>query len=572
MKKFFRSICRAFESSSSLRFARRSLVEAVFVVVWGVGCGVAVGGFGALPALAQREAQFTEEAQVTAIDLAISVSNALGAAPQRLVMDDLAVSEGGAAAPVVGLARLGSGEGAEPWRVVVYADLALASKPVFQSVVLNLAERAAKLAELGTVEIFVADPTPRPFLTATREVDRIETALSRLLIDHEGADELGGVRRAASEGLRALASGALRGKPGGDADPREVAAGALAEELGLVHRSQDVLLTWAARDRGAGPKALLWIGAGYDLDPGLFYRRLPGAASVGSQPRELSEATDALARSLAAYGWMTFPLSLADLGKGPSQSSRQFDEYRRRALDGPKGEESAAGTFTVQVGGGKKEAEAAEKAEEIALLDGRAPLASWAAETGGQVVSGGDQIDALLARLASSYRVTFQVTRQLDGRVRPVQVRATRGGLEVYAPRWVRSSTPEAVAEARVRRIVAGEYEVGELALSAQWRREATTAPSTDGLSNGTLAVKVDLADRAAGDPDAKRTTVRLTVAHGREGAAASYQHLVLTGQDFSGTVWTHELPLSLPADTEWLVAVVEDLASGSWGARDLEP
>jgi hypothetical protein len=182
-------------------------------------------------------------------------------------------------------------------------------------------------------------------------------------------------------------------------------------------------------------------------------------------------------------------------------------------------------------------------------------------------------IDGLLADLGARFRVTFQVARPLDGRLHRLEVRAARGGLTVAGPAWVRSATPEAVTEARVRRIVEGEPEVGDLAVSARFRREeGSGGAGGDRRFTGVLTVRLDLAARGSRPPDPQRATLRLSVGYGREDGAPAFQHEILAAQDLSGPAWSHDKPLAIPADAEWIVALVEELASGAWGARDAEP
>jgi hypothetical protein len=531
----------------------------------------------AAPARAQRAEDqaelFEGEERVTAIDLAVAVRNVTGARPETLAPGDLAIEEEGERRPVVGVARLGEGEGAEPWRLVVWADLASADAATLQAVALNLAERTSALVRLGTVEVWVADPLPRPVLTPTQDRELVENGLARLLVEFKGREEQAELRRSVLAGVKDPAS---RDAETADLSAAELIVGAAAAELALVRRSADALLTWAAADRGSGPRALLWIGGGHDLDPGSFYRRLPGAPGTLPGPREATEATEQAARALAAYGWVVYPLSFSELGTGPSEPSRQFEAFRRQSLDGPRGEKTAVVGRSIPLGGRNRGPADAEgrPVEEAALLESPlAPLSILARESGGSLVDEPGRVEDLLADLGGRFRVTFQVARQVDGRLHRLEVRAARGGLSVQGPAWVRSSTPEVVAEARARRILEGEYEVGDLAVSARFRREAGQAPAAgDGLATGVLTTRLDLAAQGSRPPEPKRATLRLTVAYGREDGAPSFQHEVLTGQDLSGATWSHDQVLTLPADAEWIVVLVEELAGGAWGARDVKP
>jgi hypothetical protein len=531
---------------------------------------------------------FGEAARVTAIDLAVEVHNALGSVPTDLAAGDLAVTEDGEAQTVVGVAPLGSGEGEEALRLVLYFDLTLARPATVAAAALALGERAQDLVSLGEVEVMVADPAPEPLLGPTRDRSLVETALGRVLAEYKGKDALTALRRtvlAAGGGPGSGGSGsaAAAAGAGGSAeelppglDPGELAAGAVAEETSIVHGSQDSLLTWAAAEGGGGPKALLLVSDGFDLDPGAFYAaHLPGAPASPGASRELAESTTALARTLAGYGWLVFPVVLKEANEGPSETSAEFEKFRRRGLDGLKGDNSAMVGKTIPLGGKKRkeeEAAAAKEEQAVALAQPRAPLAELAAAGAGAVVDKPAGLDDVLTRLDDSYRVTFQVSRPLDGRLHAVEVRSRRGSLRVKAPGWVRSGAPQGLAEARVRRMRSGWFEVGDLALVTRFRRAAAAGGAGEGLISGTLETRLDLTGKGPKPPQPERATLRLTVAYGTEEGNPSFQHQLLGEQDLSGPAWSYSKPLTLPADAEWMIVLVEELGSGAWGARDLEP
>jgi len=521
------------------------------------------------------EPTFAGEANVLAIDLPVAVANATGAAPASLKPDELEIVEDGEPRPVVGVARLGSAPGAEPWRLVIYIDRVLASPATVKATALTLAGQVKELVALGTVEILVADPEPATWLAPTRDPGFLESALTRLLIELEGRGEIDRLRH------QVLAASAEASGPDGvlasGLTVPELAAGAVAEEISIVERSQDNLLTWAARSVGEGPRALFLVASGFDLDPGEFYRqRLAAARGLASTPRPLTETTEAVSRALGACGWVVFPLAFSDFGEGPSENSRQFEEFRRRGLDGARGEQqSAVGGFTVPLGKRRQQGEAAGSEEGAAaeggplLTDPLPPLRTLAAATGGVPVARAVGLADVVASLNRWFRVTFQVSRDLDGRLHPVEVRARGAGLTTAAPGWVRSATPEVVAEARVRRIVSGDYEVGDLAVAARFRREGEGG---NGLVTGILSTTLDLTGEGIRLPDPAHSPLRLTVAWGSEDGPPTFQHEILKDQDLSGPRWTREAPLTLPDSAEWVVVVVEELLSGSWGARDTEP
>jgi hypothetical protein len=522
-------------------------------------------------AQADREGTaFDDEARVTAIDVVVEVRNRLDNAPGELGLDALVVEEDGERRPVVGLSPLAPD--GEPWRLVAYFDLVLSSTAVTHATAAALAEEADALTALGSVEVVVADPSPRQLLEATRDAEAVREALSRIVVDMEAADEINELRRA----VRAEARAGSRGeRQAPDMPMAELLAAAAGEEGSLVENRHAALLTWAAGDLGRGPRALLLVEGGYDLDPAAFYRDLPGGAGVAIGRNQVEQATQQTARALAAYGWVVFPLSFEVWEGAETDPDAEFEEARRRGLEGVHSDTAMLGKVRVPLGKSKEErqeeeaAEAGEQPPEDSapadlLRDRVAPLDTLAAESGGAVVARSTELVPSLKGLGERFRLTFQVSRPIDGRLRRLTVSARSSGLRVTAPAWVRSSTPEAVAEARVRRILEGEPDVGDLLASARFR------PGSDGGA-GSLQVSLDLAKAPLEAPYPARCIVRLTVAEGGEGKPLTFRHQLLTDQDLSGSSWSVDTAVSPAPDSEYLVVVVEELTGGQWASQEVE-
>lgn len=552
-------------------FAARALAaRALAAGVLAAGLFLAPGP----PARAQQEPrdEFAEETLVTAIDLAVEARNAFGLAPPDLKPKDLVVMEEGEARPVVGVAPLGGGEGEEPWRLVIYFDLALASRDTVRSAAYALAQESSVLTGMGTVEVVVAEETPEVLLGATREPARVDNALARVYTEYPGRGEIALLRRQAlaeAGAGSAVPGGAPRAAPVAPpgAAPAEVAAAAVAEERAMVRRRQDQLLTWTAADRGGGPRALFLVTDGFDLDPGELYRRqVPGVGSVGGGPRVLGEATETLARTLAAYGWVVYPVVFQDVRTPLAESTAEFDRFRQRSIDGPQGDDTVLVPFKVPLGGRKKKGDEAEEeaAAAVALVEPKAPLETLAEASGGQVLESSLAVPEVVEALGERFRVTYQVSRPFDGQVRPVEVRG-RGTLRATGPAWVRSSTPEAVVEARVRRILDGEIEAGDLVV------QATFKPEEPGSRTGVLEAKLDLSRPGPRPPRAEQASVRVTVAWGAEDGEPAFRHEVLYKQDLTGSFWSYGGPITLPQEAAWVLVVVEELAGGGWGSWAVE-
>ena len=77
-----------------------------------------------------------------------------------------------------------------PWRIVVYVDRVLTGSRTLRAAAGTLAEQAAALTALGTVEVVVAEPRPRVAAGPTRDVQAIDEALSKLWLESEGRDDV----------------------------------------------------------------------------------------------------------------------------------------------------------------------------------------------------------------------------------------------------------------------------------------------------------------------------------------------------------------------------------------------
>lgn len=262
-----------------------------------------------------EEPVFRGRERVTAIDLVVEfeprASRELTShrlIPANLTPQDFEVLYSGRSQTVVSVEELEGLDASrsEPWEVVIYFDATLSRRRGLHWAAGALAGRVAELTGRGTVEVALADPFPRTLLEPTRETGTLQTVLSEVALTARARDELAALRY---ELLRAVEAGA---------DASELAPRVAEEERRVVRRQQDALLSWltagAAGDRG-GRRALFLVSGGYDLEPGEFYRALL-ADVAGTEPGQiggfgvgLGAETEDLARSLAAYGWISFNLT-----------------------------------------------------------------------------------------------------------------------------------------------------------------------------------------------------------------------------------------------------------------------
>jgi len=216
-----------------------------------------------------------------------------------------------------------------------------------------------------------------------------------------------------------------------------------------------------------------------------------------------------LSQLLAAQGWTVLALATGE-GQGglPANSSTQHAA-------------NSAATGGV---------ESTKRLPKFLLAHGLQPLAGFAEASGGVLLTSEKLLAEAVASLGRRWRLTYQVERQPDGRIHEVEVRLRELGGEVRAPLWIASETLEEIAFERARNTVEGHPEGGELSLQA-------------------ADVRVSL---AVFYPEREPFT----------------HHQVVRGQDLSleGT-WDFSTQLNLPADAARVVVVVEELASGIWGA-----
>jgi tetratricopeptide (TPR) repeat protein len=273
---------------------------------------------------------FRGREQVTAIDLLIELettaahelrSNRL--LPRDLRPDELEVLYDGEPRTIVSVEEVEALDSAGgEWQMVVYFDAVTSTHRGLRWAATSLADRIEQLTALGTVELVWADSFPKSLVGPTRDSARLHRELAEIAQFSRGRDELVTLRRQFLETLDA------DGEPGFDVemDPEELARRVADEEIRLVRRQQDALLTWLTRGeraRDAGEpsprKALFLVSNGFDLDPEAFYRDALAVAEgsdlaedSGEEDSEgaLTAATEDLARGLAAYGWVTVTLTL----------------------------------------------------------------------------------------------------------------------------------------------------------------------------------------------------------------------------------------------------------------------
>jgi Ca-activated chloride channel family protein len=471
-------------------------------------------------------------------ELPVQILDRRGEVPRAVQAGDLTVIDGGKPWPAASLAPV-----SQPWRIVVWVDRVLTGSRTLRAAAGTLAEQAQALAALGTVEVVVAEPQARIALAPTRDVRAIDEALSKLWLESEGRDDLRVLRRRFRD---------EKGEEGDD--PAARVAEAVAAEARVVRRQQDALSEWLLAQSGSGPRAVLLVSDGFDLDPAKFYRGTgPGTitAEASGEPKTegaLEKTALEAARTAAALGWTVIPLPLGD---------SSLPDLRRVRPHGTGNPQTPIG---ITIDHGRKDARD-QPPPPPALFAPQQPLAWMAEATGGEVALQPANLSGALSRLRSRYWLRWQAPLAMDGRPRPLEVVTSRSDLTVKARRWDVAGSPEILADSRAARLLADEDEGLGLEISARLQPDPAT-PSDN--RRAILDLRLESAAIPAGP-------LRLTVAGpsgSGAGSGAAYHHL-LTAADLAGAEPNvYRLPVPLPEGAEAVAVLVEPLAGGAWGGQ----
>lgn len=416
-----------------------------------------------------------------------------------------------------------------PWTVVVYVDEVLAGPGTVFFSALSLAEKAAAFTALGDVEVVIAGSDPTVALPATREARRIQEVLT----------ELAGRARVERD-RRAAAS------PTGS-DPT-----ATPDAL-TVQRQLAKLLAFLSERRPSGPHALLLVADGFAVTPEQV-RYLESGRAGEKAPGGAVTAFRETARLLSAYGWVTVPVPMRQVEIG-SQHSTRGDVERFRTGSAPPSKHHAGGPPpTIPFKGAEPTPLVFEGVIDLAVRPEAAPLRTLARATAGTVIGFPQQVDRTARNLSRRWRIWYAAPDSVDGAVRPVSVRFPKRRLDVRAQEWVRSSTPEGIAEARVSNMLSGLPPGGTLPLTVQ------ANPSGTGLELRIEAKPYTVARPAPPGP------VRISWAFLKEDGSYDVRHETVPSANVSREGFRHTLRVTPPPGARRLAVAVEDLAHEAWG------
>jgi hypothetical protein len=190
------------------------------------------------------------------------------------------------------------------------------------------------------------------------------------------------------------------------------------------------------------------------------------------------------------------------------------------------------------------------------------PLQRLAVASDGAVLRAAADVGApILDALPARRRVYYLTDRDLDGDPRSIEVRMAQSANPVAAPAWVRSSTPPAVAAARLRALLAGRpLDGGAVPIRARLESGAQ--------GESTLVVEGKWEPGTVPSP----SLIRVSVGFTRPGELPWIGHQrVRVDAPAADGAWQHRVTLRVPPGAK-LAVLAEALVPRTWGATIVEP
>lgn len=418
-----------------------------------------------------------------------------------------------------------------PWTFMIYIDDVLADPATVFEGALALGQQAESLTEMGCVGIVMADPVPEVVVMNSRSPAYVE----KILVD---------LARAARE-ERDRPPATVKRPPG-----------AASHGASKVESQWDRLLSFVAGRGTVGPKGLFLISDGFSLSTAdietLSGRQPTGDRSLGE--RSLADVVADTAQTLASYGWLTIAMPRVPGRSLPFETPDRFDTWRDRAEGRSAGDRRSVINFFGRTQASRPTGGLDERLYEAYLLPTLAPLRALSAATSGEVVWSQSQLGLALQKLRQKRLVWYQTLEPHDGRIRRLQVRLVDTVEYPDAPWWKRSSTPDLVAESRLRRLLTDELPDARLDVQAEVDTEEEFG----------LRVRVspiDFRERVSVGH------VRISVGFVEAMGIRSFQHRIDYDAPPLGSAWKYNMSLQIPEGVTRIVVAVEDLSLEEWGA-----
>jgi hypothetical protein len=526
--------------------AAAALAASLALAVWPIAGMAAPAPQKSQPPAAPES--FAERVLVREVEVVVELPESLRESRRKsLGPQDFQVTEDGRFRQVVKASPVMAGE-TGPWQVVIYVDRVLAEPETVFATANALAQRSAQLTALGTVALVVADPAPRILLAETREPKMLEQALTDIAAQAE--------RQRAGSSPASPAPGQQGQGGAARSSARPAAAGPEPE---TVRHQEDQLVALLAGRSGGGPRALVLVANGFDT------------STSGDGATSATQAVaEEPARTLAAYGWITFAAPMRRQELGPPHREMTDVERIRQSNSGREAPGSRVPPEILPQAAPKSRLQYDEVLS-VFVAPTSASLIAMASATSGTVIGTPGQLASALTGLTRRWHIFYLAPDPEDGRPRPVEVRLSPEGTPLRTPVWRRSSTPDEVAAARLRQVLAGGPEHGTLPLTATAAMGAAAAapPGNPGYQRRSLRLTVGAfspADSMAAGP------FRLSIAFaGGPGSALAVQHRLLTGPNLTEKGWTETVPLDVPHGANKLGVAVEDLSHQVWGATAVD-
>jgi VWFA-related protein len=504
---------------------------------------------------------FGERVDVTVIDLLIDVRDAQGNVPPDLKASDFIVLEDGVAQRVIGIeylreprtvAKASPEPAATPtptvaasparppaWQLLIYFDGGLLNALGLKNATKSIIESAEKLAELGNVEIVVANPSPKVILAPTRDVAAIREALAS--VGKQGVLPLTEIQRIRSAWMQEVAGINATGLAVAE---EKVAAAkvAAAQEQMVLRRHRDRLLSFLGRYDDRSPKALFLVNDGFDPDPAWLYSYGSPelAARIRSEiedPRGVQQQ-EQLAADLAARHWTLMAVAAG---------------YMDTFLTGGVEQSTAQRIATGNIDHART------------ALANLAGLQQAAAVTGGSVVTDVGKLATAVTGLGDRVRLTYQLARAADRKTHTVEVKTTRAGLRINATHRNRIGTSDELAAARARSLLLNEAEPGEIAVRCRLTNLQDVA---GGGRSATLTVDAETGVLSALRELLPRTQLRYSVAVELPNVQPFVRQDLVAFDDFgSKPGFSYDIPMTFKRGSTRLAVVVEEMSSGAWGS-----